>query len=98
VQAQAQARKAASPKPEAAKASAQPAGKLSYKEQRELEELPKRIEKLESEQAILSTQLSDPDLYSREREKARLMQDRMAAIERELGDAYRRWEALEQQP
>ena len=64
---------------------------------RELAELPGRIEKLESEQAVLSTQLSDPDLYTREREKARAMQDRLAAIERELGEAYRRWEALEQQ-
>jgi len=71
--------------------------RLSYKDQRELSELPKRIESLESEQAKLSNQLSDPDLYTREREKARAMQDRVAAIERELGEAYRRWEALEQQ-
>jgi ABC transport system ATP-binding/permease protein len=71
--------------------------RLSYKEQRELAELPKRIETLESEQAKLSNQLSEPDLYTREREKARAMQDRAAAIERELGEAYRRWEALEQQ-
>jgi ATP-binding cassette subfamily F protein uup len=65
--------------------------------QRELAELPKKIETLEAEQAKLSIQLSDPDLYTREREKARAMQDRVAAIERELGEAYRRWEALEQQ-
>jgi len=74
-----------------------PAAKLSYKDQRELQDLPKRIEALESEQAILSTQLSDPSLYARDREKARAMQDRAGAIERELGEAYRRWEALEQQ-
>jgi ATP-binding cassette subfamily F protein uup len=69
--------------------------RLSYKDQRELSELPKRIETLESEQAKLSNELSDPNLYTREREKARAMQDRVAAIERELGEAYRRWEALE---
>jgi ATP-binding cassette subfamily F protein uup len=63
---------------------------------RELADLPARIEKLEAEQAKLSIQLSDADLYTREREKARAMQDRMAAIERELGEAYRRWEVLEQ--
>jgi ABC transport system ATP-binding/permease protein len=105
VQAQAQARKAASAAPTrasaattptAAKPAAKPAGKLSYKDQRELQELPKRIEALESEQAVLSNQLSDPNLYAREREKARAMQDRASAIERELGEAYRRWEALEQ--
>jgi ATP-binding cassette subfamily F protein uup len=71
--------------------------KLSYKEQRELAELPQRIETLESEQAKLSNQLSDPNLYAREREKARALQDRASAIERELGEAYRRWEVLEQQ-
>jgi ABC transport system ATP-binding/permease protein len=71
-------------------------GKLSYKDQRELQELPKRIEALESEQAKISNQLSDPDLYAREREKARLLQDRATALDRELGEAYRRWEALEQ--
>ncbi len=71
--------------------------RLSYKDQRELAELPKRIETLESEQASVSTQLSDPNLYAREREKARALQDRIGAIERDLGEAYRRWEALEQQ-
>ena len=70
--------------------------RLSYKEQRELSELPKRIETLESEQAKLSNQLSDPELYARDKEKARALQDRASALERELGEAYRRWEALEQ--
>ncbi len=99
VAALAQARRGATPAPApAAKAAvAKPAGRLSYKDQRELDELPKRIETLESEQAVVSTQLSDPSLYARDREKARAMQDRSSAIERELGEAYRRWEALEQQ-
>jgi ATP-binding cassette subfamily F protein uup len=70
--------------------------RLSSKEQRELADLPKRIETLESEQIKLSNQLSDPDLYTREREKARALQDRASAIERELGEAYRRWESLEE--
>jgi ABC transport system ATP-binding/permease protein len=81
--------------PAVTKTAARPAGKLSYKDQRELTELPKRIEALESEQAKISTQLSDPDLYTRERDRARALQDRAAAIDRELGEAYRRWEALE---
>jgi ATP-binding cassette subfamily F protein uup len=70
--------------------------RLSHKEQRELAELPGRIEALESEQAKLSNQLSDPALYTGEKDKARALQDRASAIERELGEAYRRWEALEQ--
>ncbi|HUS23633.1 MAG TPA: ATP-binding cassette domain-containing protein [Candidatus Binatia bacterium] len=77
----------------AAKA-AKPA-RLAYKDQRELATLPQRIEELESEQARLTTQLSDPELYTRERDKARALQDRAVAVERELGEAYRRWEALE---
>mgnify|MGYP001604193683 CR=1 FL=1 len=99
VAAQAQARRGATPAPapSAKAAVAKPAGRMNYKDQRELAELPKRIETLESEQAIVSTQLSDPSLYARDREKARALQDRSSAIERELGEAYRRWEALEQQ-
>ena len=65
--------------------------------QRELAELPGRIEKLESEQAVIHEKLADPELYSRDRDKARALQDRASAIERELGEAYRRWEVLEQQ-
>jgi ATP-binding cassette subfamily F protein uup len=65
------------------------------KEQKELAELPSRIEKLESEQAVLHEKLADPELYTRQRDKTRAMQDRVAAIERELGEAYRRWEELE---
>jgi ATP-binding cassette subfamily F protein uup len=66
-------------------------------DKKELAELPSRIEKLESEQAVIHEKLADPALYTHEREKARALQDRAAAIERELGEAYRRWEALEQQ-
>ena len=79
----------------AAASPARPAGALSGKEQRELQELPRKIEKLEEEQSRLHTQLGDADLYTRDREKARQLQDRLAAVERDLADAYRRWEALE---
>ena len=91
----AQARRSAGKPASPEKAAAKSSSRMSYKEQRELEDLPKRIEKLELEQAFVSNQLSDPNLYEREREKARLLQDRAAAIERELGECYRRWEALE---
>ena len=86
----------AKPEPAAA-APVRPTAKLSGKEQRELQDLPHRIAKLEAEQSALHVQLGDPELYTREREKARQLQDRAAAVERELGEAYRRWEALEGQ-
>ena len=50
----------------AAKPSVKPR-KLSYKEQRELDELPARIEALEAEQAKLVRLLSDADAYTRDR-------------------------------
>ncbi|MGH8482207.1 MAG: ATP-binding cassette domain-containing protein, partial [Nevskiaceae bacterium] len=65
------------------------------KEQKELAEIPGRIEKLESEQAVIHEKLADAELYTRDREKARQLQDRLAAVERELGEAFQRWEALD---
>ena len=56
----------AEPVAPAAPVVAQPKRKLSYKEQRELDELPKRIEALETEQAELNKQLADPDIYRKE--------------------------------
>jgi ATP-binding cassette subfamily F protein uup len=87
----------------AAKAEAAPAPaatpakqkKLSYKEQRELEELPNRIAALEDEQTALSLQLSDPDFYKKNAAEARRVQERIEQIELELMEALERWEAIE---
>jgi ABC transport system ATP-binding/permease protein len=69
------------PRPAPAKPKA--AAKLSYKEQRELDELPARIEALEAEQKTLHERLAVPAL-----------QARSDAIEAELMAALERWEAL----
>jgi ABC transport system ATP-binding/permease protein len=69
--------------------------KLSYKEVRELEALPARIEALEAEQAELAARLADPALYQNKAEEAAALQARSEAIEAELLDALTRWEALE---
>ncbi len=88
-------------KPEAKLAAAPPAsagksaGKLNYKDKRELEALPAKIEALETEQTQLGVWLSDPGVYQRERDKALAAQQRLAAIEAELAAAYARWDALE---
>jgi ATP-binding cassette subfamily F protein uup len=86
----------AAPKAEAAKsaAAAKPA-KLSYKEQRELNELPDRIAALEAEQATLTTRLSDAALYTGQPQEAQRLAQRLSQIEVELTAAYGRWEALE---
>jgi ATP-binding cassette subfamily F protein uup len=68
--------------------------KLSYKEQRELDELPGRIEALESEQKELAGFLARPESYAREADRAMKAQARVAAIDNELLAAMERWEAL----
>ncbi len=84
---------AAAPRPAAAKTAAAKA-KLSYKEQRELEALPSRIEALEAEQKVLHERLARPDLYAKEPQLVPQLQARHEALETELLQALERWEAL----
>ncbi|TFW27507.1 hypothetical protein E4L98_06715 [Duganella callida] len=69
--------------------------KLSFKEQRELDELPKRIAALEDEQSLLAVQLSDPDLYKKNAAEARRLTARVEEIEGELLATLERWEQIE---
>ena len=84
--------------PAAAPAAAAPIAakklKLSYKEQRELDELPGRIEKLEAEQAQISALLADTGLYVSDPARVTQAQARYARIDEELLAAMERWEAL----
>jgi ATP-binding cassette subfamily F protein uup len=70
------------------------ARKLSYKEQRELDELPRRIEALEAEQKALNELLADPDAYARDPQRMAEANKRHAQIDEELLAALERWEAL----
>jgi ATP-binding cassette subfamily F protein uup len=69
--------------------------KLSYKEQRELDALPARIEALEAEQTALESRVNDPGFYARHREEIEAELERLAAVSAELETCYGRWEALE---
>jgi ATP-binding cassette subfamily F protein uup len=69
--------------------------KLSYKEQRELEELPKLIASLEDEQSAIALQLNGPDFYKTNPADAKRMTARHAEIEDLLLDALYRWERIE---
>ncbi len=69
--------------------------KLSYKEQRELEALPKRIETLEAEQEALHRTMGDPTFYQQAADKIAANKARLKALTQELEEAYQRWEALE---
>ena len=70
------------------------ARKLSYKEQRELDALPDRIEALEAEQRTIGAQLEDPSLYTRDPQGAAGLSRRHAQIEEDLMSALERWEVL----
>ncbi|MGZ3241579.1 MAG: ATP-binding cassette domain-containing protein [Burkholderiaceae bacterium] len=69
--------------------------KLSYKEQREMEELPILIAKLEAEQKAISQQLADPDLYKQKPQEVRRLNQRFAEIDEQLMEALEKWEAIE---
>jgi ATP-binding cassette subfamily F protein uup len=69
--------------------------KLSYKEQRELEALPGKIESLETEQAELHALLSDAEFHRRPRDKIAAAVERLEAVTQELEASYARWESLE---
>ncbi len=74
---------------------AAPAGKKrGNKEQRELDNLPVKIEQLEQEQATLRIALADVNLYAKDPQRATAMYQRDAAIEEELMSALARWEEL----
>jgi ABC transport system ATP-binding/permease protein len=90
---------AAAPAPAAASQPAAPTAaqartKLSYKEQRELDALPARIEVLEAEQKALEQRLASSDLYVKERHLVPALQARHRSIEAELLQALERWELL----
>jgi ATP-binding cassette subfamily F protein uup len=69
--------------------------KLSYKETRELESLPKEIEALEAEQKQLAAKMSEAVYYKQPPDQLRADQARNAEIETLLLQKLQRWEALE---
>ena len=82
------------PRGVAAAAPAVARKKLSYKEQRELEALPERIEALEQEQAEIRVELADGSLYTIDPDRAVRLQTRDTQIDEELHACLERWEAL----
>ncbi len=84
------------PKPERERPKPKPSRKLSYKEQRELKELPGRIEMLEAEQSQLHQKMADPAFFRQGGAEIGKVTARLEALETELKTAYARWEELEQ--
>ncbi len=69
--------------------------KRSYKEERELETLPARIETLEKSLSELHEAMADPSFYRQESSEIGAANARLEAVQRELTEAYARWELLE---
>ncbi len=71
------------------------ARKLSYKEQRQLDALPQRIEELEGEIDAIHQEMAGSDFYRADSERIAEIKARLEALENELSTAYQRWESLE---
>jgi len=72
-----------------------PRKKLSYKESRELEALPKEIATLEAEQQALNAKMHSAEYYKQPPDVLREDQRRNTEIEKLLLDKLERWAALE---
>ena len=80
------AEKPAQPKPARAKSV-----KLSYKEERELESLPKEIDALETEQQELLEKMAGPSYHELPGAEIKADRDRLEAIPQILEERYERW-------
>jgi ATP-binding cassette subfamily F protein uup len=69
--------------------------KLSYREQRELEALPARIEALEAEQAALHAAVNDPEFYRTGADEIARTLARMTEVDAALLEALARWDGLD---
>jgi ATP-binding cassette subfamily F protein uup len=86
---------AGAPKDSAAGRNAQRTVKLSFKEQKELDALPARIEALETEQKTIGARLEDGSAFAKDAQEGARLSERYAQIEEELLVALERWEELE---
>jgi len=75
--------------------AAAPKRKLSYKQARELEQLPLRIEALEARLATSTAAMNDPSFYQREAAAITADNTAMSELQAELDAAYARWAEIE---
>ncbi|WP_339612465.1 ATP-binding cassette domain-containing protein [uncultured Rubinisphaera sp.] len=69
--------------------------KLTFKEQKELESLPAKLEKLESEQAEIHKTMAQAEFYQKPSSEINAVTDRLRKIEEELTTSFAIWEDLE---
>ena len=71
--------------------------KLSYKDQRELDQLPEQIEGLEIQIGEITKLISQPDFYKSERAEIEKTEQQLADVQQQLNQSYQRWEELDAQ-
>jgi ATP-binding cassette subfamily F protein uup len=86
---------AANPVPKTARTPSRARAKLTFREQRDLQQLPAEIEALEREQRALTERMSAADYHRLGADAIRADRARAEAIERELAASLERWIALE---
>jgi ABC transport system ATP-binding/permease protein len=86
---------AAGTAPPAPAVATEPKRKLSYKDARELEQLPARIEALEADIARRTEAMNDPAYYQQDAAALLKANETLAAVQAELDVAYRRWSELD---
>jgi ATP-binding cassette subfamily F protein uup len=87
----------APPRPEAKPEPVNPKGaKFLKREQRELDELPAQLEKMEAEVSALNEQMWDPELYKKEPGKLPQLKAELVVLEEKIKEGYARWELLEE--
>lgn len=69
--------------------------KLTFRENRELEDMPSLIESLEQEHALLFGRMSAPSFYKNESAEIANAKERLESLEIELEKTYERWETLD---
>ena len=69
--------------------------KLSFKEEKELAEIPAKIEQLETEQTAINSQLADSKLYRTQAELVKTLQARLLEIDNLLERLLASWESLD---
>jgi ATP-binding cassette subfamily F protein uup len=69
--------------------------KISFKERKELEQLPNTIDKLEANQSELTEQISGADFYKQDQDEIKKTLDQLKEVEEKLEQAYQRWDELE---
>lgn len=68
---------------------------MTYREERELEAVEKRIDELETEIAALEAEFADPEFFKTRAAEAGTLQKKIEALKAEYETVCSRWEELE---